>query len=62
MEYKLTVKRNNKMHKVVSEGVDLYEAIDKLLDYSDIEIYDTKSGILLYDSKEGYYDGNPAFK
>ena len=39
------------MHKVVSEGVDLYEAIDKLLDYSDIEIYDTKSGILLYDSK-----------
>ena len=62
MKYKLTVKRNNKIHKVVSEGIDLYEAIDKLLDSSDIEIYDTKSGVILYDSKEGYYDGNPAFK
>ena len=62
MKYKLTVKRNNKIHNVVSEGVDLYEAIDKLLDSSDIEIYETKSGVLLYDNKEGYYDGNPAFK
>lgn len=63
MIYKLTIKKNNKFHKVKSEGSDLYEAIDKIIPSDvDIEIYDTKSGVLLYDNKEGYYDGNPIFQ